>query len=263
MKCLFLLTIIFSIGVEANYYPFGSDNADTVYSKKQHCIEVSKNLPNYNGCFYVKDKILQTQYLKDVDNLDDPIFRDPNDSPVKIECDDYEDCKSKAYTLDEGGFPVDHVCSSEADTQPKFDKSDSWGSLIGWSADWIIWCEKVSGYGKKKVLVEDADKKAAYEAAKAQDDQAKAMASEGSKALQIGLQAKKLMVGYIKLKNLPKSQRKALRGDLKSIIEALDVGSIDLAIDEIKALTEDGTVVTPEAKALILQVFADDGYDIS
>ena len=50
--------------------------------------------------------------------------------------------------------------------------------------------------------------------------------------------------------------------DLKSIIEALDVGSIDIAIDEIKGLTEDGVVVTPESKALILSVFTEAGYSI-
>ena len=86
---------------------------------------------------------------------------------------------------------------------------------------------------------------------------------EGNLAIRTGQKAKHLMVGYIKSMGLPKANRKQFRQNVQSIIEAVDIGSIDIAIDEIKALTEDGTVITSSSKAMILKVFEDAGYDIS
>lgn len=259
MKILFAATaFIFCFNSYAkNWHAINKQNSYGSFSSKQKCEQVEGQ-----KCFDITNKVVAIHSVVEVDNLESPIYRSPEDSTVKIDCDGPEDCLSKMAPKDEEGNLLPGPCKDDGDT-PRFDESGNWLAIVGLGSSHFIWCEKVVGYHQKEILVEDPVKKAAYEAEKAQEDQVKAMAVEGEKALVVGEEAKRLMVGYMKLKNLPKAQRKQLRQDLKSIIDALDVGSIDIAIDEIKALTEDGVVVTPEAKALILGVFGKAGYDIN
>lgn len=261
MKLLLALLFITSsaFAVE-NWRAVGTDTS-TTWMKKADCLKAEKSKANFKGCFDITNKDLRFHQIVKIDDTAHPIYRSPNDSEVKIDCNDPDDCVDKMLVKDQGQPTGQNVCDQHG-LDPKYDKSESWTSVVGLSGDYFIWCEKVIGYQKKDSLVVDETLKGQVEASDIQAQQIEQIEVEGSKAIDLGAKVKSVMVGMIKLKNLPKAKRKALRGALKSIIEALDVGSIDIAIEEIKALTEDGEVVTPEAKALILGIFAQAGYDV-
>jgi hypothetical protein len=249
MKKLFLVLFFLSLKVQAvpNWYPVGKTDAKTVYMDKSKCEKIEKQ-----ECFNVFSKNRYTHSVSEIDDINSPIYREISESPVQISCQDIEDCKSKM-----GG-----VCDADEGSQPAITDDDSWLSFFGITDPYFVYCAKITSYKKIKALVLDSAKKAAIDAAKAAKKAQKDLEKSGDEALKTGQKIKATMVGMIKVKALPKAQRKQLRGDLKSIIEALNVGSIDIAIDEIKALPEDGTVVTAEAKALILKIAGDAGYSI-
>lgn len=258
MKFILLITMLFSFEAYSKvcYSPIPKNGR--IYKTKSKC-ESSQADP----CFDICGKDLRRWMIGQEDDLTKPNYRPVESSPVKMDCNDFSDCALKATNPDGDPETVDQVCLADAST-PRWGDLSNFNGITGVSGPWFIWCQKEDGtFSKKSVLVPDASGSTAADAEDAQKVQIKAMAEAGKKAIDVGLKVKKIMVGMIKLKKLPKSARKQLRGDLKSIIEALDVGSIDIAIDEIKALVEDGVVVTPEAKATILQLFAAEGYDIS
>ena len=233
---IFLLTLLFCSSAFAteNWFPFGKVGAKTSWMKKSDC-----ESQEGQKCYDISQKDVRKMKVG---------FVIP-DVHETFDCEDATKCQE---AIDQAGSCSESWTFDEKSNWPGLDFS---GQQPSRQFGWFAWCQK-------KDLVEDSAKKATVDAEDAAKAQAQAMEAEGAKAIKVGLQAKNLMAGYIKLKGLPKAQRKQLRGDLKSIIEALDVGSIDIAIDEVKALTEDGVVVTPEAKALILKVFEDAGYSI-
>lgn len=233
---IFLLTLLLCSSAFAteNWFPFGKADAKTSWMKKSDC-----ESQEGQKCYDISNKDIRKMRVA---------FLIPKVENT-VDCTDASACQQ---LVDDG-----KICDSAT-----FDEKANWPSLdfsaatpARPSTGWFLWCQI-------ETLVEDATKVASVDAEDAQKAQTEAMESQGAEAIAVGKKAKNLMVGYIKLQNLPKAQRKQLRGDLKSIIEALDVGSIDLAIDEIKALTEDGTVITPQSKMLILKVFEDAGYQI-
>jgi len=113
------------------------------------------------------------------------------------------------------------------------------------------------------VISVDQDKKTLMIQQEAERAAKRALQASGDEVINLGSKAKSLMVGFVKSLDLPKTDRSSLSTQLDNIIGDLERGSIDLAIDGIKALVEDGTIITAESKALILSVFAEKGYNIS
>lgn len=257
MKILFLILILLpSVAFSKSWRDIENVKNSAAYASKEICQKITGN-----SCDVCEDNRKCIKGM--VDDINQPNLRAVEDSPVKLDCNDYQDCNDKAFDPNGDDDFSDQVCIADGGT-PKWDELVNWPDITGVTGPWFIWCQKADGtYKQKAVIVEDVAGKAAAEAEDAAKAQLEVIEKAGANAIELGVKAKKVMVGMIKLKGLPKAQRKALRGDLKSIIEALDVGSIDIAIDEIKALTEDGVVVTPEAKATILKLFEDAGYDIS
>ena len=253
MRLIFFILLLPFVAFGKNYKAVDTSLENKTYYKMSLCKKEAKDLPNYKGCFEVNEEVLpETHVVADVDDLSRPIYRSVENSPVQIACEDMDDCIEK----------IDGACDADPDSTAKVTANESWLAYFGLSSPMMIYCQKILSYEQVKKLVFDAAKKAAYDAKILAEKTQVALEISGGDALQVGRRIKATMVGMIRVKDLPKAQRKQLRGDLKSIIEALDVGSIDIAIDEIKALTEDGSVVTPEAKSLILKIAGDAGYSI-
>lgn len=229
-KIILCLVFIYSIESTANYFPVEKDGAKTVYAHKNKCESVEGQ-----KCYNITGKDLSYHKIG---------FRSI-DVEQTVDCSDAENCKDLAFQCPSG-------------ETKKWDDKANWPGLdFSPRSDdgWFIWCQK-------EMLVVDIDKKNAIDAQKAQESQVLQLESEGAKAIEAGSKAKAVMIGYIKNKGLTKAKRKSLRADLQSVIGALDVGSIDIAIEEIKALPEDPDVITPESKGLILKIFSDAGYSV-
>lgn len=219
------------------------------------CVKAEKDKPGYEGCFDRDGAKEQTHSVQDVNDLSKPIYRDIDQSPITVECDDPADCEQKAYIRDGDDAITGHVCQTDSGSDPKWIKSDSWASFFGLSKAWFVYCQKRTGYEQKKALVLDAAKKTAYDAAQAEKLAAAQLMKEGARARAFGKQMIDYLVGHIKTKGLPKTQRKQLRQDFKEIVETLEIGQLDVAKDLIAALPEDGVVVTAEVKAKVDAMF--------
>lgn len=229
-KMILISTIFFASNAMANFFPFGKEGANTVYVKKSKCEKVEGQ-----KCYDITGKDLAYHKVG---------FRSI-DVEQTVDCANSENCEDLAFQCPTG----------EA---KKWDDKANWPGLDfspRSNHGWFSWCQK-------EMLVVDIDKKNAIDAQKAQESQVLQLESEGAKAIEVGSKAKAVMIGYIKNKGLTKAKRKGLRADLQSVIGALDVGSIDIAIEEIKALPEDPDVITPESKGLILKIFSDAGYSV-
>lgn len=262
MKYLFLsiwfLPAIAFGGFE-NYRAIGAEGAVTTYASKAKCVKKEKAKKDYQGCFKILGKEIETHKVVEVEDETQPIYRDPKDSKVQIGCDDQKDCAQKMYVFNEKGEAIENVCAADGGT-PKYDKTDSWLSIVGLASEYFIWCESVIGYGTKKVYMEDPDLKSVYDAKQAEILAENVLVKEGSKARKFGEQMINYLVGYIKRKKLPKASRKQLNKDFKTIIDALEIGSIDIAQELIAALPEDGVVVTAKIKKRIDKKFVNAGY---
>lgn len=92
-------------------------------------------------CFDKTGKDMRRYKAGFVDDLNDPNFRPVEDSPVKIDCNDFDDCSSRA--LD----PV-NVCDADA-SGPKWDDFANWPGVTGVTGPWFIWCQKTDGTFKQ------------------------------------------------------------------------------------------------------------------
>ena len=80
-----------------------------------------------------------------VDDLTDPIFRAPKDSPVLVSCADFGDCSSKSAG----------ACSAEPGAIEKWDELASHPDVSGPAGPWFIWCEIGVGFNQIDGVVID------------------------------------------------------------------------------------------------------------
>lgn len=115
-------------------------------------------------CFNISGKDIRKWMIGSVDDTTKPNFRAAENSPVKIDCQDFKDCRLKA--LDPNGDLKfdDRVCLADQSSE-KWDELSNWPSVTGLNGPWFIWCQKRDGTFKKKdVLVNDPAGKAQAEA---------------------------------------------------------------------------------------------------
>jgi len=100
-----------------------------------------------------------------VNDLNRPIFRAPKDSPVLLNCADFNDCLSKANNPDGNDETDDGVCNSDG-SQERWDMLASHPNVTGRSGPWFIWCEKATGsFYKKGAFVPNSEGIAAADTA--------------------------------------------------------------------------------------------------
>lgn len=153
------------------------------------------------------------------------------------------------------------VCSGQADCEQKVSEKvcvDERHALT--NAEFTeTWCNKITGYEQKlsgrKIVVENATRKAAYESAKAQKDAMETGIQTAIKRINHGKRIIALLLVRNAPKNLNKGQIKQMNATYAEIKGLLETGSLETAKDEINAITPDGTIVTNEDKtALIAEI---------
>lgn len=150
-------------------------------------------------------------------------------------CLDAEDCQVKLQT---------QVCDSDEQAIKNLDQLE-------------VYCTKVIGYKKvdKTILAIDEAKDAIYQAKLQQ----KAIDEAKDKAIQVKIkeiEKGQKLIAMIRvssdMKNLSVEQKKALIALTKEIIEALSIGSLDVAKSLIQAIQPDGVMITAQDKSSIL-----------
>lgn len=164
MKFILLVTFLFSVNTQAKNWVKKSaiKNPAKVWSLRSKC-EAQES----ETCFNISKKDLRRFKMGLVDDLDAPNLRAVEDSPVKVDCDDFADCQTKAMGAeDDGAFP-DRVCLADAG-QERWDELANHPGVTGVTGPWFYWCEKPDGtFQKKDALVADAAGSAAADAADA------------------------------------------------------------------------------------------------
>lgn len=204
------------------------------YSTKHKCEKIrGKDCFNDNG----QDHRILKVGFKAVDVLE------------TVDCENEEACQETIF-----------LCKGSK----KYDLKSNWPSL-NWSYEvdgkqidrptdgYFIWCEE-------KGLIIDSVKQQELQQIEAAQAEALVLQKDGAEARQFGNELTNFLVGYIKSKKLPKENRKQLRQSFKDIIDALEIGSIDIAKEAIAELPVDGLVVTDEIKATIIKKITDAGY---
>lgn len=163
MKFFTVLILIFSFSANANWVTEtdfdkakNEEQGATIYNLKKDCVGQCYNL---RDCALLNDGKIDLRRCKKglVDDLVRPNFRPVDNSPVKLNCDNFVDCNSKALDSNGDSNLDDQVCLSDS-SQPKWDDFANWPGITGVTGPWFIWCEKPDGTFKQKyVLVPDAD----------------------------------------------------------------------------------------------------------
>lgn len=234
MKILFFILIVFSFNSFAGYM-LKSKIGDctkpiTVYLKAKKCPGDCIKIPDQYNC--------ATGKIDDemIDNTDSPIW---GTRSLIETCSGEQDCKDKVLAKE---------CID--------------GRTAYYNAEYSeVWCNKITGYNKKasgrKIVVEDATKKAQYETQKAQEKADKMAMAAASKALECGKKVISRMLIQNKPKDLSKAQVRNLVKTYKDIKNLLDTGSLESAREDILAVAINEPVVTQADKdALIAELDA-------
>lgn len=116
-----------------------------------------------------------------------------------------------------------------------------------------VYCAKPIYKIDGKKLVENAEKKAAYEAAQASKKQLEIELAQVQKARDCGSRAINVMSFRNAKKGLSKQQRKQILTIYEDIKNMLDVGSLDNAKDAINSATADGILITEADKSSMIE----------
>ena len=116
-----------------------------------------------------------------------------------------------------------------------------------------VYCAKPIYKIDGKKLVENAEKKAAYEAAQASKKQLEIELVQVQKARDCGSRAINVMSLRNAKKGLSKEQRKQILTIYEDIKNMLDVGSLDNAKDAINSATADGILITEADKSSMIE----------
>ena len=136
----------------------------TVYATEERCIAAKGS----NRCFEITGIDSRRFQVAQADDLDQPIFRAINQSPVLLECNNFDDCQAKATDPDGDPGTDDRVCIAEAGAVERWDEKANHNGLGQIKTDWFIWCELITGYVQTKQLIPDPDGAAAADAEDAQ-----------------------------------------------------------------------------------------------
>lgn len=227
----FLILLLISFNLYANYIPESqveSCGPKTVWLKPgkcgENCIKIDKD---YN-CNYSE---LADEMINDQEK---PIWATRS---MVESCSGQADCEQKVS---------DKECVDErwALTNAEFTET---------------WCNKITGYEQKlsgrKIIVENATKKAAYESSKATNDATEAGIQTAIKRINHGKRIIALLLVRNSPKGLNKGQIKQMNATYAEIKGLLETGSLETAKDEINAITPDGTIVTEADKtALVAEI---------
>lgn len=134
MRILLLISLFFSFDAFANGDWVDLDN---VKNSQAYWSEGECNKKTGNKCGRCQDRRLCMK--GQVDDLDKPNFRTIDNSPVKLDCDDFNDCSTKSF----------NVCLADSSIE-RWGELVNFPGLMGVSGPWFIWCEKPSGTFKQK-----------------------------------------------------------------------------------------------------------------
>lgn len=116
-----------------------------------------------------------------------------------------------------------------------------------------VYCAKPIYKIDGKKLVENAEKKTAYEAAQASKKQLEIELAQVQKARDCGSRAINVMSLRNAKKGLSKQKRKQILTIYEDIKNMLDVGSLDNAKDAINSATADGILITEADKSSMIE----------
>ena len=232
-----------------------NNNGATIHSSKKTCIGLCYDL---NQCKLLNSiKIDLRKCMKGfVDNLEAPNLRATEDSPIKIDCLDYNDCQTKAFDPNGDLDQSDHVCLSDISSQERWDDLSNWAGITGVTGPWFIWCEKEDGtYQQKPALVIDTagtTQANLDDGIKAAKDSEEANIQAVKKKMECGRSAIALMVIRNVPKNLTRAQKKTMKETYRDTKEFLELGALQEAKEELEASTPDGVIVTDADKVAII-----------
>lgn len=198
-----------------------------------------------------------------VDDLAKPILRAANDSPVKLDCADENDCAQKAMDPNGDGNFSDRVCKDDVGTESIPDGREKWDLLANWegitgvTGPYFIWCSKQSGaYLQKDDIVVDT----VGEAAAIAEDAAKAVKEAENANIEAVMRLQncgRQVLALVAIRNVPKSltraQKKTLKNTYQDAKDFLELGSLTEARAEVDEIVPDGTIVTSDDKTKILE----------
>lgn len=224
----FLILFLISFNLYANYIPESqveSCGPKTVWLKSKkcgdNCIKINKN---YN-CNYSE---LADEMINDIEK---PIWAIR--SMVEV-CSGQLDCEQKVS---------DKACidGRHALTNAEFTET---------------WCNKITGYQQKlsgrKIIVENATKKAAYDLAKTSSEAMESAINQAYKAIDHGKRIIALIVVRNASKGLKKNQIRQMNSTYAEIKGLLETGSLETAKEQIESITPDGTIVTDADKTALV-----------
>jgi len=137
------------------FFPLGKPGANASYQKKSQCDQAEAPDKCFNICEGSGIKDFRRWMVGQVDDLNDPIFRAAESSPVKLDCDNDSDCMQKAMDPNGDSNFDDQVCIADNST-PRWDELANWPGITGVTGPWFIWCSKHSGtFRQKSVLISD------------------------------------------------------------------------------------------------------------
>lgn len=237
MKTLTLLFLItFSITTSANYLPESKINGQAieagvaVYQKKAKCEAVYSET-----CHHVP-----FQYNPEYHELVDEMVGDPASavySKNDIEaCADQTDCETKNSSK---------VCTDLMEN-------------VYMAQDFSeIYCSKFLRFDAqipsgKKIIVENATKKAAYDSALAASEAMEAAIATAMKAINHGKRVIALLVVRNASKGLTTAQIEQMNSTYAEIKNLLETGSLVTAKEKIELITPDGTIVTEADKTALI-----------
>lgn len=227
---ILILLSFFSLNAFSQWSSEISTSASVNYDSKRTCELIEKsNCYDFLNC--------PREFCDIVDNVVLDYVKKENTQPCNLlentesleEFNQYKDCDDKFSVLAcEQGTPIKNYDQLEVYCAVEVMKVD----------------------GKK--LVESPEKKAAYEA-KIQAEKAKEEAlALVAKARKCGSSAIDLMVLRNAQKGLSVEQKKQMAKSTSDIINLLQVGSLDAAIEEIEASVADGVIITAQDKVEVV-----------
>ena len=205
------------------------DAVKTIYTRMSTCSQSHDDciqLPEGYNCQTFSE--LDTE----IDDLTRPLYSQSSSEP----CQDQESCQA---------ILAEKVCSPGE------------SALISESFT-TVYCSSFpipAGYQKKtvKMIREDQDKKASYDAIQVAQIARESSLSAKIRQMDCGRRVMALLAISNGKKGLTKNQRKQILSQYAAIKGMLDAGSLDLAKDEIQAISPDGVLVTEGDKTELVQ----------
>ena len=236
-------SLIFFITIQSfagNFFPVGKDSANTTYGKKSEC-EKKENHECYEMAGRKKDYVKVVVKENKIYDMTKPIYG--LNKKTKF-CEDSNACKLLLTKYIEDKECKDLV--EDVHYFPFYNKEA--GKIV---------CATIKSHEyevkETRVLEIDEAKKLEYETKKLEE---KAQSDAVAKEIQnqaFGQEMYALVKVVQKKKGLNKVQRKQLRSSFKEVKTMLMDGDLDLALDELKNITPDGTLISDEELQSLIQ----------